>query len=124
MDKSLNIALVVVVLVAFLVLMIASMWKIFTKAGQPGWAAIIPIYNALVFMEIIGKPWWWIFFWTIPSLNIIWVIWAWNLMVKSFGKEEGFTIGVIFLWFIFIPILGFGDSQYIGPSGKPIQNEM
>jgi hypothetical protein len=124
MDETSIIVLVVVVLVAFLVLMIASMWTIFTKAGQPGWAAIIPIYNAVVFMEIIGKPWWWILLWMIPSLNIIWVIWAWNLMVKSFGKEEGFTIGVIFLGFIFIPILAFGDSHYIGPTGKPIQNHM
>jgi hypothetical protein len=124
MDETSIIVLVVVVLVAFLVLMIASMWTIFTKAGQPGWVAIIPISNAVVFMEIIGKPWWWILLWMIPSLNIIWVIWAWNLMVKSFGKEEGFTIGVIFLGFIFIPILAFGDSQYIGPSGKPIQNHM
>jgi hypothetical protein len=124
MDETSIIVLVVVVMVALLVLMIASMWTIFTKAGQPGWAAIIPIYNIVVFMEIIRKPWWWLFLWMIPYIGIIWTIWGWNLMVKSFGKEEGFTIGVIFLGFIFIPILAFGDSQYIGPSGKPIQNQM
>jgi hypothetical protein len=53
----------------------------------------------------------------IPSLNFIWIIWGWNLMVKSFGKSEGFTVGVILLSIIFIPILGFGDSKYIGPAG-------
>lgn len=71
MDETSIFVLVFVVLVAFLVLMITSMWTIFTKAGQPGWAAIIPIYNAVVFMEIIGKPWWWILLWMIPYLNTI-----------------------------------------------------
>ncbi|RIH66841.1 hypothetical protein D1164_03480 [Mariniphaga sediminis] len=102
----------------FLILIpLIAMWKLFEKANQPGWAAIIPIYNLIVFMEIIGKPWWWIFLWMIPSLNFIWIIWGWNLMVKSFGKSEGFTVGVILLSIIFIPILGFGDSKYIGPAG-------
>ena len=112
-----EIILIFIVLLIFLLPTIA-MWKLFEKANKPGWAVIIPIYNIIVFMEIIGKPWWWLFLWLIPYLNIIWIIWSWNLMVKSFGKSEGFTIGVILLGMIFIPILGFGDSEYIGPAGE------
>jgi hypothetical protein len=107
---------ILIFLVIFLPAVI-GMWKIYEKANKPGWAAIIPIYNIVVFMEIIGKPWWWLLLWLIPYLNIIWIIWSWNLLVKSFGKTEGFTVGVLFLGFVFIPILGFGDAKYIGPSG-------
>jgi hypothetical protein len=92
---------------------IAGMWKIFEKAGQPGWAAIIPIYNTIILLEIVRKPWWWLILMIIPYIGIIWGIWAMNLLSKSFGKDEGYTIGILFLPFIFIPMLGFGDAQYI-----------
>lgn len=100
------------------ILVIVSMWKIFTKAGKPGWASIIPIYNVIVFLEIIGKPWWWLLLYLIPGVNIIFGIWALNLLSKSFGKEVGFTIGLIFLNVIFLMILGLGSATYKGPSGK------
>ena len=101
-----------------IILMIISMWKIFTKAGKPGWACIIPIYNIIVLLQIIGKPWWWLLLFCIPIVNIVFVIWMTNLLSKSFGKEVGFTLGLIFLSFIFYPILGLGDSKYNGPAGK------
>ena len=110
--------ILIVIYLAIAVLMIASMWTIFNKAGQPGWACIIPIYNLIVFFRIVGKPWWWLFLWLIPYIQIIWIIWAYNLLAKSFGKNEGFTVGLIFLSFIFLPILAFGDSKYLGPAGK------
>lgn len=112
------ITFIIVILVAFVILALASMWTIYEKAGKEGWAAIIPIYNIIVFMEIIGKPWWWLFLWMIPYLNLIWVIWGWNLMVKSFGKSEGYTVGILIFPFIFIPMLAFGSSQYVGPAGE------
>lgn len=99
-----------------LVLYIASMWVIFTKAGKPGWAAIIPIYNIIVLLEIVGKPLWWIIL--VIILPFIFGIWMLNLLSKSFGKGVGFTIGLIFLGFIFFPILAFGDAKYNGPAGK------
>jgi hypothetical protein len=68
-----EIILIFIVLLIFL-LPIIAMWKLFEKANKPGWAVIIPIYNIIVFMEIIGKPWWWLFLWLIPYLNIIWII--------------------------------------------------
>ncbi|HPJ45227.1 MAG TPA: DUF5684 domain-containing protein, partial [Tenuifilaceae bacterium] len=77
------------------VLYIASMWVVFTKADKPGWAAIIPIYNIIVMLEIVGKPWWWILLFLIPVVNIVFMIWMINLLSISFGKGVGFTIGLI-----------------------------
>jgi hypothetical protein len=109
---------VIVIYVALIVLMIVSMWKIFTKAGKPGWACIIPIYNIIVLLEIIGKPWWWLLLMLLPIVNFVIMIWALNLLSKSFGHEVGFTLGLIFLGFIFFPILGLGESKYVGPAGQ------
>ena len=78
---------------------------------------IIPIYNILMLLEIIGKPWWWILLLLIPGVNLIFGIWMFNLLSISFGKTEGFTVGLVLLPFIFLPILGFGDDQYRGPAG-------
>ncbi len=105
------------IIIAVVILMIASHWVIFTKAGKPGWASIIPIYNFWVQLEIIGKPWWWILLLLIPFVNIVIGVWAINLLSKSFGKTEGFTVGLIFLPFIFYPILAFGEATYSGPAG-------
>jgi hypothetical protein len=101
-------------------LIIIANWKIYTKAGHPGWASIIPIYNIYILLKIVGKPWWWLLLMLIPLVNIIFAIWMTNLLSLSFGKSSAFTVGLIFLPFIFYPILGFGDSQYKGPSaGSP-----
>jgi hypothetical protein len=104
---------------AFAVFLIAAQWKIFKKADQPGWASIIPIYNTLVQLRIIGKPWWWLLLMLIPFVNIVFAIWMTNLLSKSFGKDVGFTLGLIFLSFIFYPVLGFGGARYLGPYGDP-----
>lgn len=103
--------------VALIVLFVVSMWKIFTKAGKPGWAAIIPIYNIIILLEIVGKPVWWIVLFFIPIVNLVVAIMLTHQLSLSFGKDVGFTIGLIFLGFIFYPLLGFGDAQYVGPGG-------
>lgn len=115
-------AWLIVLYLAIVVLMIASIWKVFTKAGKPGWAAIIPIYNIVVLLEIVGKPIWWIILMLIPFVNIIIQIIVTHQLSKSFGKDVGFTIGLIFLGFIFFPILGFGSAKYIGPGGIAATN--
>ena len=97
------------------VIVIASLWKVFTKAGKPGWAAIIPIYNLYVLLQIVGRPWWWLLLMLIPIVNFIIAIIVYIDLAKSFGKGVGFGIGLLFLSFIFLPILGFGDAQYVGP---------
>jgi len=103
-----------------LVVVIAGQWKAFEKAGQPGWACIIPIYNWYVMLKIGGKPAWWLLLFLIPVVNIVFAVWALNMISKSFGKDEGFTIGLMLLSFIFWPILGFGDAVYQGPYGDPV----
>jgi len=92
--------------------MIASMWKIFTKAGKPGWAAIIPIYNLIVLLEIAGKPLWWFILMLIPFVNIVVFIMVLVSIARNFGKGVGFAIGMLLLPFIFYPMLGFGDARY------------
>jgi len=91
-----------------------SMWKIFTKAGQPGWAAIIPIYNIVVLLQVVKKPVWWILLMLIPLVNFIILILVFVELAKVFGKGAGFGVGLILLGFIFMPMLAFGDAQYQG----------
>jgi len=100
---------------AIIILMIASIWTIFSKADKPGWAAIVPIYNVIVLLEIVGKPWWWLLLFLIPFVNIVFLIIVIHRLSLSFGHEVGFTLGLIFLGIIFLPILGFCSSKYIGP---------
>jgi hypothetical protein len=102
------------------VLYVAAVWRIFTKAGKPGWAALIPFYREIVLLEIVGKPIWWIFLLIFPCTAPIFGIWIINLLSKSFGQGVGFTLGLIFLSFIFYPMLAFGDYTYLGPGGAPL----
>ncbi|HKB80002.1 MAG TPA: DUF5684 domain-containing protein [Thermoanaerobaculia bacterium] len=97
---------------AFIVLMIAALWKVFTKAGEPGWAAIVPIYNIIVLLKIVGRPLWWIVLMLIPFVNIIIAFVLAFDLAKRFGKGAGFGIGLIILPFVFYPILAWGDSRY------------
>jgi len=94
----------------------AGFWKVFTKAGQPGWAAIVPIYNVYIWTKIVGRPWWFTLLVFIPLVNIVISIILCSDLAKSFGRGIGFTLGLIFLVFIFIPVLGFGSDKYIGPA--------
>ncbi len=89
-------------------------WKIFEKAGQPGWAAIIPIYNVYIMIKIAKRPGWWLLLMFIPLINIIIGIIVLIDFAKNFGKDTGFAIGLLLLGFIFFPILAFDDSKYIG----------
>lgn len=90
---------------------VACFWVIYGKAGKPGWAAIIPIYNLIVWLEITGRPIWWIILFFIPLVNLIMYI----DLAKSFGKSEAFGCGMILLPVVFFPLLAFGDAQYVGP---------
>lgn len=97
------------------VLTIVAQWFVFKKAGLPGWAAIIPVYNMIVLLQTVNRPWWWIFMFFIPVANIVFQIITLNDLSKSFGKGPGFTVGLVFLPFVFLPILGFGKAQYTKP---------
>ena len=102
-------------ILALVIILIVARWKIFTKANQPGWASLIPVYNSLIFLRIIGKPWWWILLFCIPLVNIVFIALALHLLSKSFNKPGWFTVGLFLLPFIFELILAFGDAKYIGP---------
>ena len=103
---------------AIVLFLIAAQWKVFTKAGQPGWACIVPFYNIYIMTKIGGKPWWWIFL--VMFIPFVFSIWLVNMISKSFGKDEGFTVGLVLLGIIFWPILGFGSAKYLGPYGDPV----
>jgi len=105
-------ALFSLVFLALAVLIIASFWKVFTKAGQPGWAAIIPIYNIIVWLRIAGRPGWWIILLLIPIVGFVIAIVVSIDFAKKFGKGVGFAMGLVFLGFIFYPILAWGSAQY------------
>lgn len=107
----------VLLYLALIVFFIAVGWKIFTKAGKPGWAAIVPIYNIIVMLEIVNRPLWWIILMFIPIANIVVSIVLAVDLAKSFGKGLGYAIGLILLPIIFYPVLAFGSAQY-----TPIQH--
>jgi hypothetical protein len=117
-DAIANLVVVVIELV-LLVLIVAGMWGIFVKAGEPGWAAIIPIYNNYVLLRITGKPEWWLIPMILcPCINIIFVIMVNAELATRFGKGGGYALGLIFLPFIFFPLLGFGDARYRRPGSR------
>jgi len=109
----------VILPLAFVVLIIASLWKVFEKAGQPGWAAIVPIYNIYVLTcEIAKKEILWFILFFIPLVNIVASVVVSIEVAKKFGKSELFGIGLAFLGFIFYPMLAFGDAKYQGATSR------
>lgn len=105
-----------VIVLPLVVFLIVSFWKIYTKAGQPGWAVLIPIYNAYVWLKIAGRPGWWLLLYLIPVVNIVIQIIVANDVCKAFGKTVGFTVLMVLLPFIAGPILGFGSATYTKPA--------
>ena len=106
--------IVVILGLGFWVFIIASLWKVFTKAGQPGWACLIPIYNIFIMCKIAGKPAWWILLMLIPFVNFIIAIILCIAIAEKFGKGAGFGVGLALLGIVFFPILAFGDAKYQG----------
>ena len=102
----------IILYIVFIVLIIASQWKIFTKADKPGWASLIPIYNIIVLLEIARKPLWMVLLLFIPIANIIVYIIVAIELANNFGKSGGFAAGLILLPIIFYPILAFGSAEY------------
>lgn len=100
-----------IISIAFSVFMIISMWKVFKKLGKPGWAAIVPFYNVYVLCcEIAEKQWWYILLLCVPIANLYAMYVIYDVIAKKFGKDTGFTIGMIFLPIIFFPILAFSKN--------------
>ncbi len=100
--------------IALTLVTLAGLWKIFTKAGKPGWGALIPIYNAYLVLKIAGRPGIWLLLLLIPVVNGIIGIILYLDLAKSFGKGIGFALGMLFLPVVFLPVLGFGSARYQG----------
>jgi hypothetical protein len=126
------------IVLAITVVALVGLWKVFVKAGQPGWAAIIPIYNIVILLQIIGRPIWWLIPFFLPIITsilaviglppsvllpinvllcvpsfVFWIMVCLRL-ARVFDQSSGFGIGLLFLPFIFLPLLGFGDAEYLG----------
>lgn len=91
------------------------MWKLFVKAGKPGWAALIPIYNTLVMLEIIGREWFWILLMLIPGVNLVIAVVMMLDLAKVFGKDTTYGCLLILFPWIMMPVLALGDAKYLGP---------
>ena len=99
------------------VVVVVAMWKVFTKAGKPGWAVIIPFYNAYTLLKIVGRPGWWLVLMFIPLVNIVIGIIVMVDLAKSFGKGGLFAFfGLIVFSVIGYCILGLGKARYVGPA--------
>lgn len=102
------------VVFAIVVSTIAGAWKTFTKAGEPGWGYLIPIYNLYLMTKIASRPGWWTILMLVPLINIVFQAIVHIGIAENFGKSWAFGLGLLFLPFIFYPILGFGDAGYKG----------
>jgi hypothetical protein len=101
---------------AAIVFEVAAVWKVFTKAGRPGWGVIIPIYNVYLMIKVAGRPGWWLILYIVPIVNIVIHLIVAVDIARNFGRGAGF--GVLGLWlfgFVGFPILGFGRARYQGP---------
>lgn len=105
-----------IVVLAIALLIIAGMWKMFVKAGKPGWGAIVPFYNTYCLFEMSFGNGWLFLLLFVPCVNAVMEIIMLFKLAKAFGKGGGFALGLIFLPYIFMPMLGFGDAQYYGPA--------
>ena len=104
--------LLLIIAIAISLFVIISMWKVFVKAGQPGWGVLIPIYNVYLMLQIAGRPGWWLILFLIPFVNFVVGIIVDIDIAKNFGKDAAFGLGLFFLGFIFYPILAFGSATY------------
>jgi len=110
--------ILLIVYLAILVLIVASMWRLFTKAGEEGWKSIIPIYNTIVILELVGRPAWWFLLFFIPIAGIVFMIIVMLDLARSFGQGTGFGVGLALLPIVFAPMLGFGLARYVGPAAN------
>jgi uncharacterized membrane protein YhaH (DUF805 family) len=103
-----------VVYLGFVVLTLAGYWRMLSKAGRPGWAIIVPFYGAVQLLQITGRSGWWVLAMMVPVLSLFPAIRLAFELARVFGRGIGFGFGLLFLPFIFAPVLGFGDAEYVG----------
>lgn len=109
--------------IATMVLVAAGTWYMFEKAGKTGWACLIPIYNLIVMLDIAKKPTWWVAMFFIPIANIVFMIMMLDGISKNFGKDSGFTVGLVFLGQIFFAVLGYGPAVYLNAEAHRVTDD-
>lgn len=109
------ILMLMLISIAICVVLIIAEWKLFKKAGQPGWAAIVPFYNVYILTKITWGNGWFFLLGFLPFGNILFLIFTWIKLAKAFGKGGGYAAGLFFLPFVFLPMLAFGGAVYQGP---------
>ena len=102
-------------LIAVVVLYIAAYWKVYAKAGEPGWGSLIPIYNVYLWLKMANRPGWWLLLYLVPLVNVVIAVIVHLDVAKAFGKSTGFAILLILFGFIMVPVLAFGPSVYTRP---------
>jgi len=111
----------IMLLIFYVVLYVVAclpFYGVFKKANQTPWAAFVPIYNIYVLLKTVGRPGWWLLLYLIPFVNIVIAIIVYNDLSKSFGHGAGFTVGLVFLNWIFLMVLWLGSSEYRGPAAQ------
>ena len=111
--------LTAIVSIAIFFMLVASMWQLFTKAGQAGWKCLVPVLGALVYLKITGRPWWWLLLFLIPGVNLIPGVMTCFDLARVYGKGAGVGWGLLLFGPIFFMVLAFGDARYVGPAGRP-----
>lgn len=115
--NALVLAAMIFYIVAGTLFLLTAGWVLYVKADRPGWASLIPIYNTYVLLQIVGRPGWWLVLYFIPVVgNIIIIVNIFDL-AKAFGQGILFGLGLLFLGPIFVPILAFGEAEYVGDGG-------
>lgn len=117
---GIGVGVFMLIYLAIFVIYVIGLWKVFEKAGQKGWLAIIPILNLYVMIKIAGREGWWLILMLIPCVNIVVIAVVSIDIAKAFGKSEAYGIGLWLLGIIFYPMLGFSDARYQGPQTTPV----
>jgi len=111
-----------IVALALAVVLIIGLWKVYVKAGQPGWAVLIPFYNVYILLKIAGRPGWWLVLCLIPLVNIVIALMVAIDVAKAFGQSAVFGVILLFLLSgIGYLVLGFGNYKYVGPATAAAQ---
>ena len=93
----------------------AGAWRVFEKAGLPGWAVLLPVCNRMLILRLVGRPWWWLLLLLIPAVNLVIGGLMCLELAERFGKDPWFALGLVCLFLVFWPILGYGDARYSPP---------
>lgn len=118
---GLGVAFFIFMMVAIVFYIIVN-WKIFTKAGKPGWAALVPVYNVYVMLQIADLGAIYLLLLCLPFINLYAIYKMYVGLARNFGKSDGFGIAMIFFSPILLPVLAFGNATYNGNGNSDWNN--